>query len=215
MMTTNDEIIWERAWAYKDIGRSYDAVYRREHPPGFRWLTETFGTNWRLTEVQGAIGRLQLRKLPGWIARRQQNAARLAALFQTIPAVRMPVPSADISHAYYKFYVFAKPELLAAGWDRDRLVTELNARGVPCFTGSCSEIYLEKAFDTIAARPANRLPVAQELGETSMMFLVHPTISAEWLDAALAQIADVFRLAAAAKAIDAVAEKLSPVASLS
>lgn len=192
MFTTNDEVVWERAWAYKDIGRSYDAVYRREHPPGFRWLTDTFGTNWRLTEVQGAIGRLQLAKLDTWRAARQRNAGMLARAFGAIPAVRVPLPPTDLVHAYYKFYVFVEPDALAPQWSRDRIVAELGALGVPCFTGSCSEIYLEKAFEALPTRPAERLPVAQELGETSLMFLVHPTLTPEWMAGVVAAIESVF-----------------------
>ena len=195
MFTTNDKIAWERAWAYKDIGRSYDAVYCREHPPGFRWLTETFGTNWRLTEVQGAIGRLQLAKLDRWRNARQKNAAILTRAFTAIPAVRVAVPSAEIEHAYYKYYVFVEPELLGSGWSRDRIIDELSSMGVPCFTGSCSEIYLEKAFDTLASRPSERLPVARELGETSLMFLVHPTLTEEWMNAVVGVIHSIFERA--------------------
>ena len=67
MVTTNSDELWNTMWSLKDHGKSYDAVYHREHAPGFRWLHESFGTNWRLTEIQSAIGRLQLRKLPaGW-----------------------------------------------------------------------------------------------------------------------------------------------------
>ena len=175
MLTTNDETVWRKAWEYKDHGKSYDAVYNRQHPPGFRWLHESFGTNWRLTEMQSAIGRLQLRKLPEWLRNRQRYAAILTEVFLTIPALRVTVPPVDIGHAYYKYYVFVRPEVLASGWDRDRVMNAIVAEGIPCFSGSCSEIYLEKAFDGI--RPAERLPVAKDLGETSLMFLVHPTLS--------------------------------------
>lgn len=192
MFTTNDEIVWERAWAYKDIGRSYDAVYRRQHGPGFRWLTDSFGTNWRLTEVQAAIGRLQLAKLDGWRSARQRHAARLTQAFATIAAVRVTRPPADIVHAFYKYYVFVEPAMLAPHWDRDRILHELAALGVPCFSGSCSEIYLEKAFEALPTRPAERLPVAQELGETSLMFLVHPTLTDEWMTAVITAIEAVF-----------------------
>lgn len=197
MLTTNDEAVWKRAWAYKDIGRSYDAVYHRQHPPGFRWLTDSFGTNWRMTEFQAAIGRLQLRKLDTWTQVRRKHAAALTRMFQDIPAVRVPQPSSKIGHACYKYYVYTEQAFLQPGWTRDRLVEELNAAGVPCFTGSCSEIYLEKAFESVPTRPSERLPVAQELGETSMMFLVHPTITDEWLDKAITAIRTVFARAVA------------------
>ena len=170
--------MWEGAWAYKDHGKSYSAVYRREHPPGYRWLHESFGTNWRMTEVQSAIGRVILRKLPEWVSRRRKFAQTLNQHFVKIPALRLTIPPSDVEHSYYKYYVFVRPEKLRPEWSRDRIVDAVSAAGVPCFTGSCSEIYLEKAFPA-DWRPAERLPVAKRLGETSLMFLVHPTLSEE------------------------------------
>jgi dTDP-4-amino-4,6-dideoxygalactose transaminase len=181
MLTTNDEALWRRAWEFKDHGKSYDAVYNRQHPPGFRWLHESFGTNWRLTEMQSAIGRVQLRKLPEWIISRQAHAAVLTGCFARIPALRVTQPPVDIGHAYYKYYTFVRPECLKADWDRDRIMNAIVAEGVPCYSGSCSEIYLEKAFEGI--RPKKRLPVAKVLGETSLMFLVHPTLSPQEMSA--------------------------------
>ncbi len=186
MLVLDDEEAWKRAWAYKDIGRSYDAVYHRKHAPGFRWLTESFGTNWRMTEMQAAIGRLQLAKLPRWSEQRRANAMLLARGFADIAALRVPLPPAHAGHAFYKFYAFVRPAELAAGWSRDRIMAELNERGVPCTVGSCSEIYLEKAFTDRGWGPAARLPVARELGDTSLMFMVHPTLPREALEATVA-----------------------------
>ena len=174
MLTTNDQSVWERAWAYKDHGKSWDAVYKRHHPPGFRWLHESFGTNWRLTEMQSAIGRVQLKKLPEWVAKRQANAAMLTEAFRHISALRVTIPGPEVGHAYYKYYAFISQEHLKAGWSRDRIMEAICSEGIPCYSGSCSEIYLEKAFEVI--RPVDRLPVAKELGGTSLMFLVHPTL---------------------------------------
>jgi dTDP-4-amino-4,6-dideoxygalactose transaminase len=154
-------------------------------------LHESFGTNWRLTEMQSAIGRVVLRKLPRWAAIRRRNAALLTAAFGAIPALRVTVPPPGIEHAYYKYYTFVKPEHLRPGWTRDRIMSEVTKRGTPCFSGSCSEIYLEKAFDLPGLRPAERLPVARELGETSLMFLVHPTLSEADMSRMAATVAEV------------------------
>lgn len=176
MVTTNDEQWWKSAWSYKDHGKNYDAVYLRQHPPGFRWLHESFGTNWRLTEMQSALGRVALRKVPGWIATRRRHAQRLSECFLSIPTLRVTPPPADVQHSYYKYYVFVKPERLRPGWTRDRIMSAITTAGVPCFSGSCSEIYRELAFLPEMC-PESPLPVAKELGETSLMFLVHPTLS--------------------------------------
>lgn len=182
MLTTNDKGVWERAWAYKDHGKSYDAVYNSEHPPGFRWLHESFGTNWRMTEMQAAIGRIQLRRLPEWKATRQANAAILTEAFKEIPALRVLEPTAEFNHAYYKYYVFVRPEKLKADWDRDRIMNAIVAEGVPCFSGICPEIYMEKAFRNAGLQPPERLQSARQCGEASLLFLVHPTLDKTSID---------------------------------
>ena len=195
MVTTNDEQLWRKMWSYKDHGKSYEAVYEREHAPGFRWLHESFGSNWRMTEMQAVIGRIQLKRMPQWQAQRLANAEAIWAAARQCPALRVPsVPEGSV-HAAYKCYVFVKPELLQADWDRDRILAEIAARGVPSFSGSCSEVYLEKAFDGTGYRPAEPLPVARELGETSMMFLVHPTLTAAEIDKTCAVLQEVMGLA--------------------
>jgi dTDP-4-amino-4,6-dideoxygalactose transaminase len=197
MLTTNDPLIWRRAWSFKDHGKSYDAVYNRIHPPGFRWLHESFGTNWRLTEMQSAIGRVQLAKLQKWVEIRRRNAGILLRGFSPISALRVPKPPEEIGHSYYKYYAFIRPESLRDGWSRDRIMSAIQAEGIPCFAGSCSEIYLEKAFPE-SMRPSHRLEVARELGETSLMFLVHPTLSEnDMLDTCRA-VGKVFKVAAVA-----------------
>ncbi len=175
MLVTDREEIWKQAWSYKDHGKCYDAVHNQQHAPGFRWLHKSFGTNWRMTEMQSAIGRIVLRKLDAWVKVRRQNAEFYRKVLSDCDAIRVPQPAVEDYHSFYKFYAFVRPEKLLPGWNRDRLVAEINALGVPCFTGSCSEIYLEEAFPR-EWRPAERYSVAKELGETSLMFLVHPGI---------------------------------------
>jgi len=186
MLTTNDDELWERAWSFKDHGKDHGAAHKQQTSAGFRWLHDSFGTNWRLTEMQAAIGRSLLVKLPGQLDLRRRNANILSQWFSALPELRVTIPPEEISHAYYKYYVFLRPEWLRDGWSRDHLLRAVVAEGIPCFSGSCSEIYLEKAFPK-DMRPAQRLPVARQLGETSLMFLVHPTLSEQdMLDTALA-----------------------------
>jgi len=177
MVTTNDKALWNTMWSFKDHGKSYDAIYNKQHPPGFRWLHESFGTNWRLTEMQSAIGRIQLTRLNDWTQIRGEHAAKLANVCREFNCIRVPVIPEYIQHANYKCYVFVESEQLNDGWSRDRIIEAINAEGIPVMQGSCSEVYLEKAFDGTGFRPEERLPVARELGETSLMFLVHPTIT--------------------------------------
>ncbi|GIU52073.1 DegT/DnrJ/EryC1/StrS aminotransferase family protein [Shewanella sp. KT0246] len=177
MVTTNDKSLWSTMWSYKDHGKSFDAIYNREHPPGFRWLHESFGTNWRMTEMQAAIGRIQLTKMHEWSSNRISNAEAIESVASCFNCIRVPQINSDLTHARYKQYLFIIPELLKEGWDRDRIAAEIEKLGVPCFQGSCSEVYLEKAFDDTNFRPKKRLTNAKELGETSLMFLIHPTLT--------------------------------------
>jgi dTDP-4-amino-4,6-dideoxygalactose transaminase len=194
LITSDDERLWNLAWSFKDHGKNYDAVYNREHPPGFRWLHESFGTNWRLTEMQSAIGRVLLRKLPERVQLRRRNAAILDREFSQIPALLVVIPPSDFGHSYYKYYVYVRPELLREDWNRDRLMAAIKAEGVPCSSGICSEIYLEKAFSTLM-RPVRRLPNAAKLSETSLMFLVHPTLSVGQVSNIAAAVRKVLRVA--------------------
>lgn len=196
MLTTDDRALWSRIWSLKDHGKSWEAVHARQYPPGFRWLHESFGGNGRLTEMQAALGRIQLRRLPDWHARRLANAERIWRCARGLPGLRVPELPADIEHAAYKCYLFVEPQRLKDGWDRERILAEIVARGVPCFSGSCPELYLEKAFEGTPWRPAGRLPVARELGETSLMFLVHPTLSAAEIERTCTVLAAVMDEAA-------------------
>lgn len=194
MITTDREDLWNAAWSFKDHGKNYDAVYRREHKPGFRWLHESFGTNWRATEIQSIVGRRMLARLDAMVATRRRNASLLIDRFGKLSALRVPLPPASSQHPYYKFYCYVRPEALDSGWDRDRIMDAINAEGIPCFSGSCSEVYLEKAFPA-KMRPPAPLPQARNLGEQSLMFLVHPTLSEQDMDDTARAVEKVFSVA--------------------
>ena len=180
MTTTADPELWSAMWSYKDHGKSWEAV-QRPHTRGYRWLHESFGTNGRMLEVQAVLGRMQLARMAETTRRRRANAEWIWAAARECPGLRVPAVPDWAEHAAYRAYVFVEPDALKAGWSRDRIVDEIVGLGVPCYTGSCSEIYLEKAFEGTPWRPASRLPVAKQLGETSLMFLVHPTLEGEHL----------------------------------
>ncbi|WP_394145885.1 DegT/DnrJ/EryC1/StrS family aminotransferase [Vibrio atypicus] len=195
MVTTNNQSLWEVMWSYKDHGKSFDAIYNQEHPPGFRWVHNSFGTNWRMTEMQAAIGRIQLKQMPDWTKKRQANAVQISQTISDLDAVRLVDVPNYVEHAQYKFYFFVKPEALSPDWSRDRIVEEISNRGVPAYQGSCSEVYLEKAFDDTPWRPEQRLPNAVELGETSIMLLVHPTLTLYEIEKTTQVLREVLKMA--------------------
>ena len=196
MLVTNDADLWERAWSFKDHGKNYHTAFKRDHAPGFCWLHDSFGTNWRMTEVQSAIGRVALRKVSDWVTKRRANAAVLTEAFSKLDGLRIPLPEQEIHHAYYKYYAFVRLERLRHDWGRDRIMAAISENGVPCFSGSCSEIYLEKAFPP-EWKPEGYLPVAKELGETSLMLLVHPTLSTSDMQIVANVVTDVMKDATA------------------
>lgn len=177
MLVTNNREVWRRAWELKDHGKNFAKLEGRSSGGSFAWVHDSFGTNWRMTEFQAAIGRVALRKLPEWVKQRREFAAILDRWLSNVPALRLTVPSEEFGHSYYKYYAFVRPEKLARAWSRERVVESIRAEGVPCYSGVCGEIYREKAFP-IDWRPEFRLPGAVSLGETSLMFLVHPTLAA-------------------------------------
>ena len=195
MITTGNRELWSKVWAYKDHGKSWETVYKREHQPGFRWLHESIGSNWRMLEVQAAIGRLQLQEMPTWQASRARNASAILEVASGLNGLRVPRIPNHIRHGWYKAYAFVRPQVLNSGWSRDRIIAEIIARGVPCYQGACSEIYLERAFDNAPGRPKERLSVAKELGETSLMFLVHPTLKDQEIAKTCGVLRDVMNLA--------------------
>lgn len=175
MVTTSDKSLWKKIWEYKDHGKSYNAVNKPTQSAGFKWVHESFGTNWRMTEMQAAIGRIQLKKMSDWHKKRLDNANIIWNIARKCKGLRVPNIPNYIEHAAYKCYVFVEGEIQI----RDRIMSLFNEKGVPCYSGSCSEVYLEKAFEKTKFRPKFRLKNAKQLGETSLMFLVHPTLTHE------------------------------------
>ncbi|MBA4696766.1 MAG: DegT/DnrJ/EryC1/StrS aminotransferase family protein [Legionella sp.] len=182
MVTTNDPAYWAAMWSYKDHGKSWEAVHTSQPNTDFRWLHHHFGTNGRMLECQAALGRFQLKKMEKWHHERVKNATCIWDTAKRLPGVRVPIIPEGVEHAAYKCYVFLKPEQIKPEWDRSRILNTIQNAGVPCYSGSCSEIYLEKAFDDTGWQPPKRLPIAQRLGETSLMFLVHPGLEASEIE---------------------------------
>ena len=195
MVTTNDKSLWSKMWSYKDHGKSYKAIYEQKQPDGFQWLNESFGTNWRMTELQGVIGRIQLKRMSNWHTKRITNANKIWNIAKQCKGLRVPSIPDYIEHAAYKCYVFIKLEELKNGWGRDKVKKEINELGVPCYVGVCPEVYLEKAFDNSGFRPKERLANAKELGQSSLMFLVHPTLTKNEIQQTCDAITSVMNLA--------------------
>lgn len=197
MLLTHDSAVWERAWSYKDHGKNYHAMLNRQRAAGTLWVHDTVGTNWRMTEVQAAIGRRQLQKLDQWVALRRRNARLLDAALAQVPGLAAPVPPPGFDHAYYKYCALLEPARLRPEWSLQRVVQAINAEGIACQVTTFSEIYLERAFADQGLAPPSRLPNARRLSETGMLFMVHPTLTERDVRDTGDAIAKVMKAAAA------------------
>jgi len=177
MIVTNHKNLFQRCWSFKDHGKSFAAMSAPMTGSAFRWVHESIGTNLRLTELQSAIGRIQLAGLDNSIAQRNRNASVLFDRLVDVEGLRLPRPSEGILHALYKCYVFVKSDNLKEGWSRDRILSSLTQCGIPCGSGICPEVFRERAFAGLGVAPAEPLPIARQLGETSLMFRVDPALT--------------------------------------
>jgi dTDP-4-amino-4,6-dideoxygalactose transaminase len=199
MVNTDDPELWSRMWSYKDHGKDFDQMHEPDPSERFRWVHESFGSNYRMLEVQAVIGRIQLRRMEEWHRRRSNNAGALIDTLRQFPeAVRVPEPAPGFAHAYYRLYAYVRPDGLGSAWTRDRIIAELKDAGIAVFHGSCSEVYLEKAFDDTGLRPLQRLPAALELGDTSIAFAVHPTLTPDDIAQARSALEEIFTKASKA-----------------
>lgn len=173
MVLFRDRDAWKRAWSFKDHGKSYERMMTPAQTPTFRFVHDGIGTNWRMIEMQAALGLAQLGKLERWIAERSRRAEIWRVVLANVPNLRAPVPRSGVRHAYYKLHAFLRPEAMRAGATRDDVLSALAGQGLRAFSGGCSEIYREAAF---ASRKEPVRPTARMLGETNLMFEVHPTL---------------------------------------
>ncbi|MFZ9035956.1 MAG: DegT/DnrJ/EryC1/StrS family aminotransferase [Francisellaceae bacterium] len=203
MLVCNDETLYKKAWSYKDHGKDYEAVFHQHHAPGFRWLHHSFGSNMRMTEMQAAIGLKQLLKLPGWLKRRNEIAQIYSSTFSELEVVCTPSIPNDCYHAFYKYYLTVNEYALAEGWSRDRIIEEIGKKGIPIYSGSCSEIYLERAFVDSDFKQDQALPVAKDLGRRSLMLLCHPTLTDYEVKEIIAVVSATLKQAAALQYFDA------------
>lgn len=209
MVTCNDKTLWQRMWSFKDHGKDYQRTTREHQSAQFRWLHTQFGSNFRLTEMQSAIGLRQLAKLSDWVSSRNKNAQILVDAFLPFSGkngpIRIPRPKCSgcdqhchkggCRNAFYRFYIFIQEENLSSGWSRDKLIEELKKRSVPCMQGSCPEIYREASFEGAGLQPDKPLVWASVLGTQSIAFLVHPTLDRGHMSAIADEAVSLFKKA--------------------
>lgn len=211
MLTCNDSELYKRAWTYKDHGKDFDKYNKHsQHPLVDDTASDdnsyytSLGTNYRMTEMQAAIGRIQLKKLPEWANLRRKYADMLNSGFKDVYGLRTVIPPNYIFHAYYKYYVFIELDKLCSGWDRNRIINAINAEGVLCQLGSTWGIGMETAWKnikcTITGNQHNyqlkkHFPNDHFVGSTILMFQVHPTLDIETISDTIMAVKKVMEVA--------------------
>ena len=124
---TNDDRLADRMRLIRNHG---EAVVG---PKGVEDIDNIIGFNFRLTELQAAIGREQLKKLEGFVAHRSAGAQELSRQIGGLPGLRLPVVKDGCTHVFYSYPLVCDPDEI--GVDRGMLVAALRAEGVPAVEG--------------------------------------------------------------------------------
>ena len=187
MISTNNRKLWLKLWSLKDHGKNFKSVFYKKHKTGFRWLHDDFGSNYRMTEMQAAIGRQQLKSLDEQIKKRNLIAdlyfKGLKDYYLKYDILKKPdlkiqnysskqdtIYNRQHIHAFYRLNLFINKNKIK----QNKLIQQLQKNKIDCGVGSCPEIYREKIFRKLKLYPKKRLLNAKLLGETSIMFPINP-----------------------------------------
>lgn len=176
MICVNDDKIYKKIWSLKDCGKNFNKIINKpSNTYNFRWIHDFNGTNLRMTELQAAIGRHQLKKLTGFVKLRKRNANTIYdALKKSNLAIIPKIPD-YISHSFYRCYILLNFKKIKKNWSKEKIIKHLNLEGVECNSGSCPEIYKEKVFKNLGYKFDKKN--AKSINQSAISFLVHPTIS--------------------------------------
>ena len=186
MISTNNKKLWLKCWSLKDHGKNYQSVFHKKYKTGFRWLHDNLGSNYRMTEMQAAIGRAQLKSLDNQIKKRNfianlylnelknfyQNdiIKKIDFKCETCP-LKSSIKKCDkCRHSFYRLNLFVNKNKV----NQIKLIEEFNKNMIECGVGSCPEIYKEKIFKKIKFYSKIKLANAKLLGNSSIMFPITP-----------------------------------------
>ena len=187
MISTNSKNLYLKMWSLKDHGKNFNKVFKKKYKQGFKWLHDDLGSNYRMTEIQAAIGREQLKSLKKQIKKRNfianlylnslKDYYRKFNLIiepnfkcKTCPIKNKKKMCNQCKHSFYRLNFFLNINKIK----RDQLICQLNNQKINCGVGSCPEIYREKVFKKYNHAPKNRLQNAKFLGEKSITFPINP-----------------------------------------
>lgn len=163
MISTNVKNLYLKLWSLKEIGKDYKKT-NTIFLPKFKWTHDNVGSNLRMTEVQAAVGRIQLKNLSKMVNKRRRLAKILNKFFLNNKLFYASNLDSRYYSVYYKFYFFLKNK---KNLQRSKVIKYLRNKGHDVSVGSCPEIYLEKPFQKHVKKKF-RLKNAKYLGEISI-----------------------------------------------
>jgi len=171
MLTTGDEALAERARGLRSFAASVSDHVRHQARGVVYEEYRELGFNYRMTDLQAAIGIEQLRKLDRLLARRAVIARRYDEAFAGLPGVQRPARPGYATHAFQSYAIRLLPECPI---DRDHVLRTLVAQGISCRRG-IPPIHLEPLYTERFGRPT--LPVTEEVAARSLFLPIFASLS--------------------------------------
>ena len=106
MILTNNRNYFKRIFALKDCGKNIEKIRNNKFKPRFQWIHDTIGSNYRMTEMQAAIGIYQLKNLKKWVQKRNLFSLKINKVLNNFPFIRTSKISKDFYHSFYRCYFF-------------------------------------------------------------------------------------------------------------
>jgi dTDP-4-amino-4,6-dideoxygalactose transaminase len=149
----------------------------RTHGERAKYASEMLGCNYRMSEIQAAIGSVQLQRLPGFVAKRSANAERLTKILSESKRLCLPSEPEDGKHSWYLYTArIYRGEMN----ERDKILDELRKKGIG------AEAYYVNPVHTMPFYHSNfgtrRLPETEKAAKQVFSLPIHPCVTEEQID---------------------------------
>jgi len=149
----------------------------RSHGEKAKYASFMLGHNYRMTEIQAAIGCVQLKKLPAFLSKRRSNARRLTEILKKTEKLQLPQEPKNFGHSWYLYTVRLKD---ATERERDRIVEELKKEGIGAEVYYVNPVHLMPYYRNVFGKFG--LPETEEAAKQIMSLPVHPSVKEEQID---------------------------------
>ena len=173
MVTTNSLKIKKFVESYKDHGKNFTKYNSIKKNQKFRYLHDSIGSNYRITEMQSVLGIEQLKYLNKNISIRNKYAKIFDKSLKKFKFINLFLTKKNYVNAYYRYYFKINSKFLKKNWNRDKILKKLNEYSIPSGTGSCPEIYKEEAIKKLKIFQKSDLKNAHILSKNTITINFH------------------------------------------